>query len=66
VSVLANNQPLYRQSPKRFLGNFEGILQSDGYAVPIRDYLCSILPGLANFPINRIAERTPAAWLAQN
>ena len=34
--------------------------------MPIRDYLCSILPGLANFPINRIAELTPAAWLARN
>ena len=33
--------------------------------IPIRDYLCSILPGLANFPINRIAELTPAAWLAR-
>jgi hypothetical protein len=33
--------------------------------MPIRDYLCSILPGLANFPINRIAELTPAAWLAR-
>jgi transposase len=34
--------------------------------IPIRDYLCSILPGLANFPINRIAELTPAAWLVRN
>jgi hypothetical protein len=34
--------------------------------IPVRDYLCSILPGLANFPINRIAELTPAAWLARN
>jgi len=34
--------------------------------IPIRDYLCSVLPGLANFPINRIAELTPAAWLARN
>jgi transposase len=34
--------------------------------MPIRNYLCSILPGLANFPINRIAEFTPAAWLARN
>ena len=33
--------------------------------IPIRDYLCSVLPGLANFPINRIAELTPAAWLAR-
>ena len=31
----------------------------------IRDYLCSILPGLANFPINRVAELTPAAWRAR-
>jgi hypothetical protein len=30
---------------------------------PIRDYLCSILPGLANFPINRIAtSRPPLGW----
>jgi transposase len=34
--------------------------------IPIRDYFGSILPGLANFPINRIAELTPAAWLARN
>jgi transposase len=34
--------------------------------IPIRDYLCSILPGLADFPINRIAELTPTAWLARN
>jgi hypothetical protein len=34
--------------------------------IPIREYLCSILPGLANFPINRIAELTPASWLARN
>jgi len=30
-----------------------------------RDYLGSVLPGLANFPINRIAELTPAAWAAR-
>jgi hypothetical protein len=34
--------------------------------IPIRDYLCSTLPGLAKFPINRIAEFKPAAWLARN
>jgi transposase len=36
------------------------------FKMPIRDYLCSILSGLANFPINRIAELTPAPWLARN
>jgi transposase len=34
--------------------------------IPIRDYLCSTLPGLANFPVNRIVELTPGAWLARN
>jgi hypothetical protein len=31
-----------------------------------RDYLGSILPGLADFPIQRVAELTPAAWAAQH
>src|SRR6266481_5398918 len=26
----------------------------------------SILPGLANFPMNRVAELTPSAWAARN
>jgi transposase len=30
--------------------------------IPIRDYLGSILPGLADRPISQIAELTPAAW----
>src|SRR5439155_4102899 len=34
--------------------------------IPIRDYLCAILPGLADFPIKRIAEFTPGAWAARN
>jgi hypothetical protein len=34
--------------------------------IPIRDYLCSILPGLADFPIKRIAEFTPGARAARN
>jgi hypothetical protein len=32
----------------------------------VRDYLGSVLPGLANFPINRVAELTPSAWAARN
>jgi len=31
-------------------------------SIPVRDYLGSVLPGLANFSINRIAELTPTAW----
>jgi hypothetical protein len=34
--------------------------------LPVRDYLGSVLPGLANFPINRIAELTPSAMAARN
>jgi transposase len=34
-------------------------------SIPVRNYLGSVLPGLASFPINRIAELTPAAWAAQ-
>jgi len=34
--------------------------------IPIRDYLGSVLPGLANRPISRIGELTPAAWANRN
>ena len=34
-------------------------------SIPVRNYLGSILPGLASFPINRIAELTPIAWAAR-
>lgn len=34
--------------------------------ISVRDYLASILPGLAAFPINRIAELTPSRWAARN
>jgi transposase len=33
--------------------------------VAVRNYLGSVLPGLANFPINRIAELTPVAWMTR-
>jgi hypothetical protein len=34
--------------------------------IPVRDYLGSVLPGLGDFPISRIAELTPAAWATRN
>jgi hypothetical protein len=34
--------------------------------IPVRNYLAEILPGLANAPVQRIAELTPAAWAAKN
>jgi transposase len=30
--------------------------------LPIRDYLGAVLPGLADFPVNRVAQLTPSAW----
>jgi transposase len=33
-------------------------------SLPLRDYLGSVLPGLANVPINRVAVLTPSAWAA--
>ncbi len=34
--------------------------------IPLRDYLISILPGLADRPISQTAELTPAAWAKRN
>ena len=34
--------------------------------IPIRDYLAAILPGLADFPANRVHQLTPAAWVPGN
>jgi hypothetical protein len=33
--------------------------------IPVRDYLADILAGLANAPLQRIANLTPAAWAAE-
>ena len=30
--------------------------------IPIRQYLGSVLPGLGEFPANRVGELTPANW----
>jgi transposase len=32
------------------------------YHIPIRQYLSSVLPGLGEFPANRVSELTPANW----
>ena len=34
--------------------------------IPVRHYLADILPGLANAPIQSIADLTPAAWAANH
>jgi hypothetical protein len=35
-------------------------------SLSVRDYLGSLLPGLADFPLNRVAELTPTAWAICN
>ena len=32
--------------------------------IPIREYLAGVLPGIADVNIQRVAELTPAAWVA--
>jgi hypothetical protein len=39
---------------------------NEGPSLPIRDYLGPVLPGLADSPINQIAELTPNAWAFRN
>jgi hypothetical protein len=34
--------------------------------ISVRDYLASILPGLADLPIRHLPDLTPAAWFAQH
>jgi transposase len=34
--------------------------------IPIRDYLASILPGLAELPVSRLAQLTPTVWAARS
>jgi hypothetical protein len=34
--------------------------------LPVRDYLGSVLPGLAELPLKRVAELTPTAWVARS
>ena len=34
-------------------------------AIPIREYLAAVLPGLANVRIQKLADLTPAAWAAR-
>jgi transposase len=33
--------------------------------IPVREYLASVLPGLANLSVQRVAELTPMAWTAK-
>jgi len=32
--------------------------------IPVREYLRSVLPGLADLTMHRVPELTPAAWAA--
>ena len=34
--------------------------------LPVREYLASVLPGLAKLPVQRVGQYTPAAWAARS
>jgi len=34
--------------------------------IPLRGYLGAVLPGLANTPVQRLAQLTPAAWAVRH
>ncbi|MBV8097304.1 MAG: hypothetical protein JO110_29480 [Acetobacteraceae bacterium] len=34
-------------------------------SIAVREYLGEILPGLADYPVKRVGELTPAAWKAR-
>ena len=34
-------------------------------SLSVREYLSEILPGLADYPVNRVRELTPAVWKAR-
>jgi transposase len=34
-------------------------------SISVREYLSEILPGLADYPVKRVSELTPAAWKAR-
>ena len=61
ISKYCNRTPLHRQSM---------ILEPDlGLEISratLRAYLAAILPGLADLPIQRVPDLTPAAWVAQH
>jgi hypothetical protein len=46
---------------------FEAVkLNPRDHKISVRDYLGSVLPGLGDFPVGRIAELTPTAWANRN
>ena len=50
----------YRQKAQHAPGQVRA-MRACWPSLPIQDYLASVLPGLADFPINRVAELTPSA-----
>lgn len=54
------------QAGPRIAAIFSVVESCRRLTIPVRDYLVGILPGLANAPLQRIAEITPAAWAAKH
>jgi len=61
----------FAQTDSREIGLIIGFQEIGGrqagrLKIPVRDYLGAVLPGVSDFPINRIAELTPATWATCN
>jgi transposase len=53
-----------QEAGPRIVAVFSVVHSCGRLEIPVRDYLRSVLPGLADLPMNRIPELTPAAWAA--
>src|SRR5271165_3719881 len=64
---MASSQQLCHQGPFGAFSLSQNLLTTK-LIFPIRDYLCSILPRLANFPINRVPSphTPPLGWSETN
>ena len=60
------NAPIFLPKRNSALRSLSIVETCRRLSLPVRDYLGSVLPGLADFPINRIAELTPTAWAVRN
>ena len=66
AGALQTNVPQLLISSRYVAGIISVVETCRRLKVPVRNYLGSVLPGLADHPINRIAELTPATWASRN
>jgi transposase len=53
-----------RQAGPKVAAIFSVVESCRRLRIPVRDYLLSVLPGLANIQVQRLPDLSPAAWVA--